>query len=91
MDTVRMEIDLPEEFAAFVWGRAENDRVTPGEVLGDALRRLRDEEAYMRRMVAEADADQRPDLTEEEMDAEVLRWEEEWEAAARHGTTPVQR
>ena len=67
MGTVRLEIELPEDLAAFLQGRARNDSVTPGEVLGGALRALQDEEDYMRRMVAEADADPRPDLTAEEV------------------------
>lgn len=75
MDTIRLEVELPEELATYVREVAEGNQTSLSEVVSQALRRKQDEDDWMRRMVAEADADPSPTFSAEEVSEALRNWD----------------
>ena len=86
--TERLVVELPAEFAAYVRGRSGQGGLgSDREVVMEALRALQERDAVddeLRGMIAEADADLSPTLTEEEVTAHFRRREQEWLERGNH-------
>jgi putative addiction module CopG family antidote len=84
----RLEIDLPTDLAAYVHARAgQGAYANDSDVVSEAVRALKERDAVedeLRRMIAEADADQSPALSDDEVADHFKRRETEWRARGDH-------